>query len=218
VLEHVALTSTPRKEVLTNLGVLQLRDVGKLAVEEQEEAKRTAEYHILAALAAHGYPANHQAISLLASNAVCVRMTSPLTRYGHAALAEHAAIQGMKAVKQGGTPAAFRNAAVFYAIQGRPDLVASITAEGVQAIRKRFDGANAAATAAGMDGGGAISNAAHLAYLNDAYASLLRVNATAHTHALRLAWWASADPVVGEQAEERLRLLGLDCVLELLWW
>lgn len=209
-LEHVAATVTPRKEVLTNLGMLLFR---RAAANDTEALKR-AEYFVLAAQVAHGYPEGHYALAQLASNAACIRLMSPKERYGDAGAAERLVNDALAVARNsGGTAAAYRNAATFYAVQGYPVHALSILEEGLAFVEKGL--ASALAGSEGPAGG----RQAVVAYYAETLGSMQRQLASVQTHAALIASWAaSSAPVAGKAVEGRMAALGLECYMELLWW
>jgi hypothetical protein len=209
-LEHVAATVTPRKEVLTNLGMLLFR---RAAANDTEALKR-AEYFVLAAQVAHGYPEGHYALAQLASNAACIRLMSPKERYGDAGAAERLVNDALAVARNsGGTAAAYRNAATFYAVQGYPVHALSIMEEGLAFVEKGL--ASALAGSEGPAGG----KQAVVAYYAETLGSMQRQLASVQTHAALIASWAAASaPVAGKAVEARMAALGLECYMELLWW
>ncbi len=227
-LEHVAATVTPRKEVMTNLGLLMMRRVHAVpepvddgspeaaaALAQRNTTLHNAEYYILAAHVAHGYPEGHAAIGQLASNAACVRLMSPLDRWGDPVAAEVLANEALTLARNGGgSGAGFRNAATFYAVQGYPVHALDVLAEGIRHV----EGALATARGAAPDAYHG-SKAAVVQYFSEMMYSLQRTSLSLSTHAALIsAWGATGRLVAGKDAEPRLAVLGLECVHELLWW
>lgn len=216
-LEHVASTVTPRKEVLTNLGMLLF----KKADRNNTEAMKQAEYYILAAQVAHGYPEGHHSIAQLSSNAGCIRLMSTKDRYGDAMHAERLVNEALEVARNsGGTGAAFKNAATFYAVQGYAPLALSILEEGIGYVEEGLRGAlesNDPSQWPGGANGTARSNI--IQYYQELLYSMQRQLVTVQLHTPLLASWAaSGPPVIGDDAEPRMAVLGVDCMLELLWW
>ena len=213
-LEVVAATSTPRREVLTNLGLLRLAR----AAPGDEPPLRAAEHLVLAAQIAHGYPDGHWALAQLASNAACVRLMSPPERYGDAAAAERLLATALAVARDAGgagAGATFRNAATFYAVQGYPRHALRLLDEGL----RRVDRALADARATAADPAWPGSRDANMRYHAEKARAMRRLVIAVQTHAALLAAWAAeAPPVAGAAAEARLAVLGAECYMELLWW
>lgn len=227
-LQRVAATVTPRKEVLTNLGLLQMRRVhsepepaddgspaAAAAIAARAEALKQAEYYILAAHVAHGYPEGHSAIAQLASNAACVRLMSSTDRYGEPVAAEGLINEALAIARNGGgSGASFRNAATFYAVQGYPVHALDILAEGIGHVEEALAGAQAASPSAYHG-----NKATVVQYFVDMLYGLQRQQLAISTHmALISSWGTSGQLVAGKAAEPRMAALGLECVHELLWW
>lgn len=227
-LQRVAATVTPRKEVLTNLGLLQMRRVhsepepvddgspeAAAAIAEREESLRQAEYYILAAHVAHGYPEGHSAIAQLASNAACVRLMSTTNRYGEPAAAEGLINEALAIARNGGgSGASFRNAATFYAVQGYPVHALDILAEGIGHVEESLASAQAAPPDAYHG-----NKATVVQYFFDMLYGLQRQALAISSHSALIASWGTAGQLVaGKAAEPRMAALGLECVHELLWW
>ena len=224
-LEVIENTTSPRKEVLTNLGMLLFTQQLHAQSEGRPEGdpnyqggwmRKRSEYLIIAAHLAHGYPVGHPNIAILASNAGCMRMLSPLERYGQP---ERSAELFDLATEIGftGAPTAFRNAASFWAVQGYADHAFSFLAKGDAALDlsvKSVKDAEAAGAVRAPDDATAHSN-----FINEHRTAIHRARSVLMAHRLTMAKWAAMGTrVVGEEAEQRLNLLGFDCVLELLWW
>ena len=147
-------TTSPRKEGLTNLGLLMYSRSHQLAPWQVARS----EYLILAAHVAHGYPPRHASIALLANNAGCIRTLSHPGRYGHSGLAEEAFAESMQLQEQlaglaydaatgdvrvspaGGTgvvtvPVVYRNAAVMYAVYGEAGSALATIDRGLAVLR-----------------------------------------------------------------------------------
>jgi hypothetical protein len=210
-LEHVASTVTPRKEVLTNLGMLLF----KRADRNDTVALKQAEYYILAAQVAHGYPEGHHSIAQLSSNAGCIRLMSTKDRYGDAQAAERLVNEALEVARNsGGTGAAFKNAATFYAVQGYAPHASSILEEGIGYVEQGLKQA-LESTDPVWPG----SRSTVLQYYQELLYNMQRQMISIQLHApLMAAWAASGPPVVGEEAEPRMSILGVECMLELLWW
>lgn len=227
-LQRVAATVTPRKEVLTNLGLLQMRRVhsepepvddgspaAAAAIAAREELLKQAEYYILAAHVAHGYPEGHSAIAQLASNAACVRLMSTTDRYGEPVAAEGLINEALAIARNGGgSGASFRNAATFYAVQGYPVHALDILAEGIGHVEEALAGAQAASPSAYHG-----NKATVVQYFVDMLYGLQRQQLAISMHmALISSWGTTGQLVAGKAAEPRMAALGLECVHELLWW
>jgi hypothetical protein len=219
-LELVATTGTPRREVLTNLGMLQL---GKAKASNETEIK-IAETNILTAQIAHGYPAGHHSLALLASNAACIRLTSTLSRFGDAFLAEKLILEALSIVRNSGhlgTGAAYRNAAVFYAVQGYTIHALTLLQEGMNATLKAINEAEIIMEKHSGKDKTYIARTAksNVAYHKDTYRALQRLLLTIQSHlALLHSWSLTTGPVVGEDVEPRMTYLGVECYMEMLWW
>jgi len=172
-----------------------------------------SEYYILAAQAAHGYPEGHHSIALLNMNAGCIRLLSTGERYGNAAMAEGLLTSALVVARQGGSPGAFRNAATFYAVQGYIDHARSIVKEGYDTAITQYE-----KTRAGPEPAWPGSRDMMVGYYWEMAQSMRRINATITAFTPRILLWALQPPVVGDTAESRMGMLGLDCYMELLWW
>lgn len=206
----IAASGTPRKEVLTNLGLLMYQDKN---ASQDPAVMKESEYYVLAAQVAHGYPAHHQAISLLDSNAGCVRLMSEPSRYGNAQLAEGLFISALKGARQGGTVAAFRNAAIFYLLQGYADQAIAIATEGMNVIHTQQSQLVEKTLEAGKEARDSVAS-----FYIDIHAALHRIAIAAEATRAITAFWSLEAPVSGDAALERMRLLGVECYMELLWW
>jgi hypothetical protein len=200
--ERVERTSSPRKEMLQNLGLL-LMATGR-APAENATARARAEYLVLAGHKAHGYPMGHPNIGALAGNAACVRTTSQPERYASTALAAELFEEALS-YRHSSRHTAFKNAALFHAIQGRAERALQIAEAGAAYIEELRAQPNLA-----PDG--------HR-QADDLVRSFRVIQLAVRTHAPLLAAWAEAGvPGLGAVADERLALIGGDCTMELLWW
>ena len=226
-LELIENTTSPRKEVLTNLGLL-------LYVKAREDWEFTrAEYLILAAHVAHGYPVGHPSIGILASNAGCIRMLSEPRAYGDAALADAAFEESLR-VGTGftGLPSLYRNAAVFAAVQGRRHAAISIVQRGLRWIEAQVEGLRSGSKSVGS----AEDVQASLRFYGEHTDAMKLLLLSFRVFAPRIDKWGeeaaapdgrggptvagahAAARAVGGEARRRMTMLGAECVLELLWW
>lgn len=253
-LKYVSQTSSPRREILTNLGMLQYRILnasGELNCTcvcvcvwidhwqqllrilrfhfpfilvsrahtytrvgaADEDGLKEAEYNILAAQVAHGYPIGHHSLALLATNAGCVRLMSQSYRYGDPGISEVLMNEALAAAREGGTPAAFRNAATFYILQGYDTHALSIIQEGYEYALGHLKSSSVGGDAV-MPG----SQQIMVQYFSEMANAFQRLNLTVTVYRSKIVLWSLEKPVVGVAVEQRMKLLGIECYMELLWW
>ncbi len=206
-LSRIENTTSPRKEVLQNLGLL-LMSAGR-APDSDGPARTRAEYLVLAGHAAHGYPMGHPNIAHLASNAGCVRMTSEPWRYGNFELATRLFADALTAVHAARVTAT-RNAAYFHAVAGRPDTALAILDGGDAFVTSLLDKPSLPPDAVAEADGFRRSFAAARVAITTALPSIVG--------------WADAAgapgaaPLSKAEVERRLALIGGECVMELLHW
>ncbi len=136
------------------------------------------------------------------------------SRYGSPEGAEGLFNQALAIARDGGTPAAFRNAAMFYAVEGYPAHALSIVEEGCALVRKSLDDAL-------LEGGDPTwpgSKQQMAQYFYELLVAFQRMNATISAYTPKIRVWGLAPPIAGPEVEERMAVLGLECYLELLWW
>ena len=151
-LEAIENTTSPRKEVLGNLGLLlyareeraaRAAAAGR-AVDRAEVAPpwllARAERLVLAAYAAHGYPVGHPSVAVLAANAGAIRIVSEPDSYGHPDLADAAFREAVALVEATGKglPSVFRNAALHYALQGEEQSARQMLRSGTEFVAGRL--------------------------------------------------------------------------------
>jgi tetratricopeptide (TPR) repeat protein len=209
-LEKIEKTSSPRKEVLQNLGML-LISTGR-APAWNETAKQRAEYNILVGHKAHGYPMAHPNIGLLANNAACTRLLSEPYRYGNYELAVEHADEAVT-FRHTSRVTAFKNSAMMRAIQGDARGALDALAAGVAYIRELASNPDV------RENEVAQREAVELTRSFEIIETAIRVNMPTildweeQTH-------QTSPPTytVGAAADARLQLLGGECAMELLVW
>jgi tetratricopeptide (TPR) repeat protein len=200
-LEKIERTSSPRKEMLQNLGLL-LMVTGK-APNTNATARQRAEYLVLAGHKGHGYPMGHPNIGALASNAACVRLVSEPTRYGNANLAAELFEESFQ-YRHSSRPSTLKNAILFFAIQGHIEKAYELVGKAIQYIEELRSNPN-------------LPEEGHK-QADDFIKWYKLMELAVHTHAPYIASWAELPPVVGKEADDRLALIGGECTLELLYW
>jgi hypothetical protein len=212
LLRRVAESNTPRKEILTNLGMLMM---SRLQDEATEEENAEAEYYILAAYQAHGYPRGHTGIATIANNAACIRLLSDPHRYGNVDFAREAFEDGLQYARFGGSSGLYKNAALFYAIQGDAENALAILAEGSAAIESYYQEMNRVSSDPSYPG----SRQQLLGYIGDMYVATRNLQLSITLHRVEIERWRkSSVPPLGKVAIERMNYLGTECYLEMLWW
>ncbi len=203
-LESIEHCSSPRKEVMQNLGLL-LEATGRVRRDDAEAWERV-ERLILTGHAGHGYPAGHPHVGLLASNAACTRLLSDSERYGHPELALELAMQGA-ALPHSARFTALRNLVAIHAVAGRvPEALAALD-EAQRVLADVWAGHLASGAAAALH-----ASARSVERGFDALRLTLAV------HGPDMLRWRGGPPSVGEEARARLAVLGMECATELLYW
>lgn len=200
-MEKIERTSSPRKEMLQNLGLL-LMVTGK-APNSNATARQRAEYLVLAGHKGHGYPMGHPNIGALASNAACVRLVSEPDRYGNANVAAELFEESFQ-YRHSSRPSTLKNAILFYAIQGRIEKAYELVGKAIQYIEELR--ANPSLPEEGQK------------QADDFIKWYKLMELAVHTHAPYIASWAEQPLAVGKEADDRLAILGGECTLELLYW
>lgn len=200
-MEKIERTSSPRKEMLQNLGLL-LMVTGK-APNSNATARQRAEYLVLAGHKGHGYPMGHPNIGALASNAACVRLVSEPTRYGNAHLAAELFEEAFQ-YRHSSRPTTLKNAILFYAIQGHIEKAYELVGKAIQYIEELRS--NPSLPEEGQK------------QADDFIKWYKLMELAVHTHAPFIASWAEQPLAVGKEADDRLAILGGECTLELLYW
>jgi tetratricopeptide (TPR) repeat protein len=194
-LERIEHTSSPRREVMQNLGLL-LMATGA-APTANATARGRADYLILLGHAAHGYPMGHPNIGLLASNAACVRTLSE--RFASPALAESLFEEALK-FRHSSRITALKNQALFYGAQGRPARASAVAEEAIAYIGELRDRPEQSE-----------EGRKQAAELIEGF-RVLQLSLAVHAPAIE--GWAEAGLAGGAAAEERLAYLGGDCSSE----
>jgi len=200
-LEAIEHTTSPRKEVMQNLGLL-LMATGRAPTTNTSQRTR-AEYLILLGHAAHGYPMGHPNIGLLASNAACVRVLSEPSRFASPQMAEGLFTEALT-FRHSSRVTAFKNQALFYAAQGHRERASSVCNEAIAYIselRDRPDQPEEGKKQA-------------LEFIS----SFKILQLSLDVHAPLLQDWAEQGLVAGQVAEDRLAFIGGDCSMELVYW
>jgi hypothetical protein len=138
---------------------------------------------------------------------------SHLTRFGHANEAEHRFVDALRIARDAGSPTAFRNAAIFYAVQGQSEQAFAIIEEGMELLQAQIFSLSAPNDYANTN-----LRAATISHHLDVYQALKRLKVVLDVFQPITIFWRNGHRVVGEEALERMNMLGLDCHLELLWW
>jgi tetratricopeptide (TPR) repeat protein len=199
VIEH---NTSPRKEILQNMGLL-LMMAGK-APDTDADARKRAEYLVLAGHKAHGYPIGHPNIGALASNAACVRMLSDPWRYGNFPVAEELFAEAFS-YRHASRPHAYRNAAYFYAISGRPQRAIEVADEGIAYVEGLRQQPNLPAEA-------------HKE-ADDFVRGFTLAKLSVRTHAPIIERWTEEGvPGSKVETERRLAVMGAECIMDLLSW
>ncbi|RYG54772.1 hypothetical protein EON66_06685 [archaeon] len=136
----------------------------------------------------------------------CVRLLSPLTRYGDAVNAEKAFRAAVAQAKYEGSLPAFHNLALYYAVQGRLNDAMAVVYEGMEALEWR---------AAHADPWDAPTHRPVYQRVRD---DLVRLGRSIPLYAGWMNMWVAQQPVVGADAQERLYKLGFECMQELVAW
>ena len=200
-LEAIEHTTSPRKEVMQNLGLL-LMATG-LAPTSNISQRTRAEYLILLGHKAHGYPMGHPNIGLLASNAACIRVLSEPVRYASPADAEALFAEALT-FRHSSRVTAFKNQALFYASMGQPAKARAVCEAAIAYIVELRDRADQPA-----EGKRQAED-----FINNFRVLLLSLD----IHAPRMEAWAEQGLVAGQAADDRLAYLGGDCSMELVYW
>ena len=140
----------------------------------------------------------------------CVRLTSALSRYGHAVEAELAFVKAIKVAKQAGSIAAFRNAAMFFIIQGYHDVALGVIQDGEEMAMANIAHLNA------LEPSKQVTSS--LTFTYEVMLELHRLRHVATAYRLKTLFWQASPPVAGQAALDRMDELGLQCVMEMLWW
>jgi tetratricopeptide (TPR) repeat protein len=197
-LEAIEHTTSPRKEVMQNLGLL-LMATG--AAPPTNVTQRTrAEYLILLGHAAHGYPMGHPNIGLLASNAACVRVVSEPTRFASPQLAESLFKEALT-FRHSSRVTAFKNNALFYAAMGQSAQAYRVAEEAIayiEELRDRVDQPEEGKKQA-----------------NEFINNFRILQLSLDVHAPQVEAWLEQGLVAGQAAEDRLAFIGGDCSMEL---
>lgn len=204
-LERIEYTSSPRKEVMQNLGLL-LTMLGR-APWEYEEARIRVERLVLIGHSNHGYPSAHPHIGLLASNAACIRLMSEPYRYGHPDLARELAEEGTS-YEHTHKFSSYRNLAVVHMVQGR----AQEALAAIHACESCLGETMQEHVEKGTDSNTMVDLA------RDVHAGLQRLKIALQVHGAAMHRWAQGEPVSGSAARERMDRLGVECHTELLFW
>lgn len=199
--QFVEHTSSPRKEILQNLGLL-LMMTGK-APTSNEAARQHAEYCILAGHKAHGYPMGHPNIGGLASNAACTRLLSEPWRYYAPAAVDELFTEAL-GYRHHSRPITMRNAAAWYAIQGQAQRALDECDEGIRYV------ADLRAQQVDPE---AVKQA-------DEYTKQFQLLQLSITTQLPLVvqWSVDGPPLGMKEVEARLATIGVECTMELHWW
>lgn len=195
-------TTTPRKEILQNLGLLLM--LTDQAPDSDPVARRRAEYLVLLGYGAHGYPMGHPNIGTLAANAACVRLLSEPHHYGNYPIAEQLFEEALT-YRHNTKPTTIRNAAYFYAICGNPQRALRILQDGENFINSLVVNPNLPPAA---------YEEAEV-YLRSFRIIRLSIQINMPTI---LQWSEEALPYGKINVEKRLSYLGGECTLELLYW
>jgi tetratricopeptide (TPR) repeat protein len=200
-LEAIEHTTSPRKEVMQNLGLL-LMATGRAPPTNVSQRLR-AEYLILLGHKAHGYPMGHPNIGLLASNAACIRVVSEPARYASPGDAEALFTEALT-FRHSSRITAFKNQALFYASAGQPARAHAVTEEAIAYIEELRDRPEQPAEGKKQA---------------EEFIQNFRVlQLSLRVHAPRIEAWAEAGLVAGQAADDRLAMLGGDCSMELVYW
>jgi tetratricopeptide (TPR) repeat protein len=200
-LEAIEHTTSPRKEVMQNLGLL-LMATG-LAPPANVTQRTRAEYLILVGHKAHGYPMGHPNIGLLASNAACVRVVSEPARYASPADAEALFAEALT-FRHSSRVTALKNQALFYAATGQAPRARAVCDAAIAYIEELRDRADQPAEGKRQ--------------AEEFIASFRVLQLSLDIHAPRIEAWAEQGLVAGQAAEERMAYVGGDCSMELVYW
>lgn len=200
-LSKIEHTTTPRKEVMQNLGILRMIKNPRYYLDKEET--KNHEFLILWGHASHGYPMSHPNIAILASNAACVRMTSSPEVYADP-------IQGLKLfedaieINASNRPQVYKNLLLVKAALGDADGAIQVAKEAIAFLedyRQKMDPAMVEA-----------SNVASSIQLFEKYIRNINV------FRYHIAIWGSSPMVFGQAMKDRLEFLGGGCDLQLLHW
>ncbi len=128
-------------------------------------------------------------------------------------MAESLLNEALKVAREGGTPAAFRNAATFYAVQGYPWHALSIVEEGAGLVSKSLSQVLSAEEPTWPG-----SKLQMAQYFYELLLAFQRMNVSINVNLPKILIWANEPPIAGPRVEKRMSMLGLECYLELLWW